>query len=59
MADTLGGAWMPHTLTPAELEEHEERWAILQFEAGVEEFVADFEARRICKERWAKLKAKA
>jgi hypothetical protein len=53
MTDTLQTAWIPHNLTPAQIEEYEERRAILEFDAGMDAFAADFEARRICKARWA------
>lgn len=53
MTHSLGDHWIPHTLTPAQLEEYEERRAILEAD-GMPEFEADFAARRICQERWKK-----
>jgi hypothetical protein len=50
----LSEAWLPHNLTAEQLEEYEERIAILEAD-GATPFRADFEARRICKERWRAL----
>lgn len=36
--------FIPHTLTPTEKEEHEERAAILEFEAGLMRWAAELEA---------------
>lgn len=51
----MGAHWIPHLLTPAQLEEYEERMAILMAD-GMREFDADFAAREICMARWKALK---
>ncbi len=55
MLDSRSGlppdTWIPHNLTPEQLEEYEERRAILEAD-GMSPFYADFAARKICMKRW-------